>query len=131
MKSITFSLVLAIFVAFVYSTPFPQAPEAPGDGGEPKIVVAGPGPGPWSQGSEQVASWWSIGIEDEPVTVSTLAEGDPTPIFSADSTVLAGSLPFPIDDKYSPGTNYIVEVALKSNPEVKGTGEPFTVTPAS
>ncbi len=57
MKSIIFISVLATFVAFVYSSPFPQ------DTSEPKkIVISGPGPGPWSIGSDQVISWWATGF---------------------------------------------------------------------
>jgi hypothetical protein len=55
MKSIIFTLVLATFIALSFSLP-------QGAGEPKKIVVTGPGPGPWSVNSEQVASWWSTGF---------------------------------------------------------------------
>ncbi|CAB4473865.1 unnamed protein product [Rhizophagus irregularis] len=64
----------------------------------------------------------------EPVIVTTHTQDSTTPIFSADSTLNNGSIPIPIDDKYIPGTNYITEVGLKSDPTIKGIGSVFTVT---
>ncbi|CAB4379163.1 unnamed protein product [Rhizophagus irregularis] len=96
------------------------APPAPPPGGEKKIVIVGPGAGPWSVGSQQVATWWSTGFDSDHST---------TPIFSADYTLNNGSIPIPIDDKYIPGTNYITEVGLKpADPTIKGIGSVFTVT---
>ncbi|CAB4390331.1 unnamed protein product [Rhizophagus irregularis] len=128
-----FILPFAVFTALVSSSPLPQEPPAPGpappSGGEKKIVVVGPGPGPWSVGSEQVATWWSTGFtSDDPITVTTHEESGTTPIFSADSTLNKGSTQIPIDDKYTPGTNYVTEVSLKSDPSIKGIGPAFTVT---
>ncbi|PKY62148.1 hypothetical protein RhiirA4_525503 [Rhizophagus irregularis] len=134
MKILTkFILSFAVFTALVSSSPLPQEPPAPGpappSGGEKKIVVVGPGPGPWSVGSEQVATWWATGFtSDDPVTVTTHEESGTTPIFSADSTLNKGSTQIPIDDKYTPGTNYVTEVSLKSDPSIKGIGPAFTVT---
>ncbi|GBB91371.1 hypothetical protein RclHR1_01860025 [Rhizophagus clarus] len=123
---------LAVLTALVDSSPLPQAPApapAPPAGGEKKIVVVGPGAGPWTQGSQQVCTWWSTGFSaDEPVTVITREESGTTPIFSQDSTLNKGSLPISIDNSYTPGTNYVSEVALKSDPSVKGTGPTFTVS---
>ncbi|CAB4421840.1 unnamed protein product [Rhizophagus irregularis] len=134
MKILTkFILSFAVFTALVSSSPLPQEPPAPGpappSGGEKKIVVVGPGPGPWSVGSEQVCTWWSTGFtSDDPVIVTTHEESGTTPIFSTDSTLNKGSTPIPIDDKYTPGTKYVTEVSLKSDPSIKGTGPAFTVT---
>uniref|UniRef100_A0A1D1ZLP0 Uncharacterized protein n=1 Tax=Anthurium amnicola TaxID=1678845 RepID=A0A1D1ZLP0_9ARAE len=123
--------ILAILIALIDSSPLPQAPPAPAPaaGGEKKIAVVGPGPGPWSVGSQQVCTWWSTGFtSDDPVTITTHADGSTTPIFSADSTLNKGSVPIPITDAYKAGTNYVTEVALKSDPGTKGTGPTFTVT---
>ncbi|RGB38028.1 hypothetical protein C1646_756176 [Rhizophagus diaphanus] len=133
MKPTIFISIFAVFTALVSSSPLPQESPAPGpappSGGEKKIVVVGPGPGPWSVGSEQVATWWSTGFTtDDPVTVTTHEESGTTPIFSADSTLNKGSTQIPIDDKYTPGTNYVTEVSLKSDPSIKGVGPVFTVT---
>ncbi|CAB5192796.1 unnamed protein product [Rhizophagus irregularis] len=103
----------------------PQAhPAPPSAGGEKKIVIVGPGAGPWSVGSQLVATWWSTGFDSD--------QDSTTPIFSADvlSTLNNGSIPIPIDDKYIPGTNYVTEIGLnlKSDPTIKGIGPVFTVT---
>ncbi|CAB5297862.1 unnamed protein product [Rhizophagus irregularis] len=85
----------------------PQAhPAPPSAGGEKKIVIVGPGAGPWSVGSQLVATWWSTGFDSD--------QDSTTPIFSADvlSTLNNGSIPIPIDDKYIPGTNYVTEIGL-------------------
>ncbi|PKC71473.1 hypothetical protein RhiirA1_453499 [Rhizophagus irregularis] len=118
MKPAIFTLVFTVLIALV----LPQAPPAP-----PPAV--GPGAGPWPVGSQQVATWWSTGFDsDQPVIVTTHTQDSTTPIFSADSTLNNGSIPIPIDDKYIPGTNYITEVGLKSDPTIKGIGSVFTVT---
>ncbi|PKY49039.1 hypothetical protein RhiirA4_526661 [Rhizophagus irregularis] len=89
-----------------------KTPPAPPPGGEKKIVIVGPGAGPWSVGSQQVATWWSTGFDsDQPVIVTTHTQDSTTPIFSADA-----------------GTNYVTEVGLKSDPTIKGIGPVFTVT---
>ncbi|CAB5327159.1 unnamed protein product [Rhizophagus irregularis] len=81
--------------------------------------------GSLSVGSEQVATWWSTGFtSDDPITVTTHEESGTTPIFSADSTLNKGSTQIPIDDKYTPGTNYVTEVSLKSDPSIKGGPPP-------
>ncbi|PKK72592.1 hypothetical protein RhiirC2_710251 [Rhizophagus irregularis] len=41
------------------------SPPAPPPGGEKKIVIVGPGAGPWSVGSQQVATWWSTGFDSD------------------------------------------------------------------
>jgi hypothetical protein len=74
MRTAILTLAFAVLTALVDSSPLPQdappapggAPPAPGGappaGGEKKIVVVGPGKGPWAVGSEQVATWWSTGF---------------------------------------------------------------------
>uniref|UniRef100_U9T5E8 Uncharacterized protein n=1 Tax=Rhizophagus irregularis (strain DAOM 181602 / DAOM 197198 / MUCL 43194) TaxID=747089 RepID=U9T5E8_RHIID len=130
------TLVFAVLIALVLPQAHPAPPPA---GGEKKIVIVGPGAGPWSVGSQLVATLCSTGFDsDQPVIVTTHTQGSTTPIFSADSTHNNGSIPIPIDDKYIPGTNYVTEVGLKSDPTIKGTpannppppDKPPTATPA-
>ncbi|CAG8568681.1 9164_t:CDS:2 [Rhizophagus irregularis] len=114
-------MIFAVLIALVLPQAHPAPPPA---GGEKKIVIVGPGAGPWSVGSQLVATLCSTGFDsDQPVIVTTHTQGSTTPIFSADSTHNNGSIPIPIDDKYIPGTNYVTEVGLKSDPTIKEGGD--------
>ncbi|POG69967.1 hypothetical protein GLOIN_2v1479578 [Rhizophagus irregularis DAOM 181602=DAOM 197198] len=74
--------VFAVLIALVLPQAHPAPPPA---GGEKKIVIVGPGAGPWSVGSQLVATLCSTGFDsDQPVIVTTHTQGSTTPIFSAD-----------------------------------------------
>ncbi|CAG8690946.1 13362_t:CDS:2, partial [Funneliformis mosseae] len=124
MKSITFALIIAILVTFIYSSPIPQG------NGEPKSVnIEGPGPGQLTIGSEQTITWTTTGFSaDEPITFAILAEHNPAPSFIADSTLFVGNISFTIDDKFTPGTKYGSFIALKSEPTNPFRGPIFEVT---
>ncbi|CAG8526115.1 15974_t:CDS:2 [Funneliformis mosseae] len=110
MKSITFALIIAFLVTFIYSSPLPQ-----GNGEQKSVNIVGPGPGPLTIGSEQTITWTTTGFSaDEPISFAILAEHNLAPPFIA--------------DKFTPGTKYGSFIALESEPTNPFRGPIFEVT---
>ncbi|CAI2185880.1 4223_t:CDS:2, partial [Funneliformis geosporum] len=118
---------IAIFVTFAYSSPFPQGT------GEPKdIKIEGPGPGPLTVGSKATVTWKATGFDaDEPISFGIFAEHNTEPPFFAETTLFAGSITFPIDDKFIPGTKYGSVIVLKSDKTLAYRGQILKVTAAN